>query len=229
MKPIKILSLITVFLLMSIAYLEKPAAGEESAEAKYFDFMNMFFPGSPDYTIHIEYKPDGVVDVHSGEITNITIEITKINMTRKVDFYLRFIITRGFWCPYNPPSSSSNSFIKRLKDFNYWLNTTVPLTQNLYTLTPSMAHFTENMTNLTINLMFKIHGRGNDWGLSILGRPSNASLWIPIGGVPLNVRSNDCLYEYLPWIVTFTIIFAVTALSILVKTRKLPKFKKSII
>lgn len=229
MKHIKPLSLVIIFSLISIAYLGTSAAGEESTEAKYFDFMNMFFPGSPDYTIHIEYKPDGVVNVHSGKISNVTIEINKINITRKVDFYLRFIITRGFWCPYNTPSSSSNSFIKRLKDFNYWLNTTVPLTQNLYTLTPSVAHFTENTTNLTINLKFKIYGRGNDWGLSILGRPSNASLWIPIGGVPLNVISDDYLYEYLPWIFTFTIIFAVMAISILIKTRKLSKFKKSTI
>ncbi len=188
----------------------------------YFNFLNLFFPGSPDFTYHISYRPGGAVHAWAGKQTNVTLSIEKINMTKHTEFYIKLIITRGFWEPYKTPSSESPSLLEKLKRYNMWLNNTQSLTGNLYKLSPERAYFKGNMKNLTLNLKFTIYGWGKDWGITILARPVNGSLWVPVGGIPVNVTGGAPINYVLPYLYTGGTLVLFITCAVIVKKRKFP-------
>jgi len=192
------------------------------SDVNYFDFLNLFFPGSPDFTYHMFYKPGGTVHAWAGKQANVTFHIEKINMTKHVEFYIKFVITRGFWMPYKTPSSESSYLLEKLKRYNMWLNNTQSLTSNLYQLSPEHAYFKRNMKNLTLNLKFTIYGWGNDWGITVLARPVNGSLWIPVSGIPVNVTGGGLINYVIPYAYTGGIIIIFITCSVIIKKRKVP-------
>ena len=193
---------------------------ESSEKQKYINFMNLFFPGSSDFTIYIFYKPGGTINMMSGTQKEIKVVVERINLTRHVDFYLRFIIDRGMWEPYNTPSTSSISFMEKLKLYNDWLNNTVPLTRNVYSLNPTLVHFKNSTINMTIPLKVKINGWGNDWGITILAREPNETLWIPVSGVPLNATNDEGMWIVLPYVYIGSISLILIAVTVKWRLRR---------
>ncbi len=214
-----LLAIIIVVFFVSVFYVNGDGETINSKKSvNYYSFLNLFNPGSPQYSYHIFYKPGGYVHAQPGKTANITFYIEKINISTRSDFYLRFIITKGFWCPYKTPSPSSLDLVNELKKYNSWLNNTVPLTYNTYSLSPEKVHFKENMRSLSINIRFKIYGVGKDWGITVMVKPANGSLWIPISGIPVNVAGEK--YIVYPWLYTGGIITVFIACSILLKKRR---------
>ncbi len=182
-----------------------------SYASEYIDFMNIFFPGSPSFSIAISYHPDGVINTYYGKLTYVTINFQKINITCRKDIFFRFIITNSMWSPYKQPSSSDGygNFMKKLKLYNNWVNNTISLTKNVYYLSKMDANFMANMTNMSIPISFKIYGWGKGWGITILAREKNMSLWVPVGGLPINSKNSDGL---LFGIITYAYILSVAGI-----------------
>lgn len=227
MKLKIIFALLLSILIVSAPLICRTVGKDASSNVNYFEFLNKFFPGSSDFTYMISYKPGGEIHAISGREANVTLIIEKLNETNDEGFYLKFIITRGFWSPYKSPSSTPRDFSKKLQEYNRWLNSTEVLAKNLYQISQENVVFKEDMTNLTINLKFTIYGWGSDWGITILARPMNGNLWVPVGGIPVNVTGCTAANHIYPYLYTFGFIVAIIAYVTFIKTRRLMfKMKK---
>ncbi len=216
------ISIAVIFLFSIFA---SAGAHAETNEEKYYDFFSLFFPGSQKYAISISYSPGGVIHIEPYKLSSLKVYIDKINASVNPDFYLKFIVTKGFWVPYYTPSAfNPMAYYEKVKRFNEWLNATGSLTGNVAYVEPKMVHFKKGMDNLTVNLKVKIYGWGNDWGITILAREHNASMWIPVSGVPLSVHKGSDLWSILPYLYSSAIIG--TLIFIIFKVRYLDRKKR---
>ena len=203
-------------------------AHAERADEKYYDFFSLFFPGSQKYAISISYSPGGVIHIDPYKLSSLKVHIDKINSSVNPDFYLKFVVTKGFWVPYYTPSSFNPiTYYEKVKRFNEWLNATEPLTGNVAYVEPNVVHFKKGMDNLTVNLKVKIYGWGNDWGIAILAKEHNASMWIPVSGVPLNVTNDNNIWFGIPYVYVGCISLILIAVTVKLRWRRKAVFDNS--
>ncbi len=235
------LKILVMFVMLSLLFLgiETPVyATEHQINAEYVgnkshgdgvnykEFINYFYPSDRFCILMTFYSPNDIngtpyseVTVFPGELYTVNLELTKINMNFHPDFYVRVILSDGAWSPLNGPTGDTMNFMEKLKKYNDWLNTSLPLTTNEYVIKSKILHFSANSRAMSENITFAINNWDKSWGQVVLVRPANGSLWVPAESLSIKVVHRANINDFLQ------IIYLITTSALLVLVNVIIRFR----
>ncbi len=192
----------------------------------YEDFIQYFYPSDRFCimmtfysTNNINKTPYSKVTISAGESYTVNLEVTKINMSFHPDFYLRAILVNGGWTPLNRPTENTMNLMGNLKKYNEWLNTSLPLTKNEYNIRAKILHFSANSTTMSENITFAINNWDSRWGLVVLVRPANGSLWVPVESLAIKVVHTANINDFLHIIYLITTSALLIIVNVVIRLR----------
>ncbi len=193
----------------------------------YHKFIEYFYPSDRFCIMMTFYPPDDVngtprsrVTVSPGDLYTVDLEITNINPGDfHPNFYVRAILIDGPWTPLERPAGNTFDLMEKLKRYNEWLNSTVPLTTNEYYLKSNVLHFAANSTSMSERITFAIYNWDKNWGLVVLVRPSNGSMWIPAESLAIKVLRHTGINDFLHYIYLITVSALLVLVNVVVRLR----------
>ena len=190
-----------------------------ASSVNYYQFINFFYPEDSSFCIMMDFHPESNITTEVGKITSVTLTITKINITQHPDFYVRVILADGAWVPYNRPTGQSENFMEKIKKYNDWLNTSLPLTYNTYYLHEKRLHFSGDSVNISETVKFAIYNWDKNWGLTVIVRPANGTLWIPVEGLHIKIVYTNGINDFLHLIYLITVPSIVLFVNVVLRFR----------